>query len=155
MKTLQQRFHEKVIPVTESGCWIWIGATCSGGYGQMKIARKKKLAHRMSWIVNRGDIPDGLDVLHRCDVTCCVNPDHLFLGNDSDNQRDSFSKGRAYFNRRNILRDRIPHFSKLTPDQVISIREKHGVTLKVLANEFGVSQSQISSIRSRRYWKHI
>ena len=109
--TLRERFDDKTIPVTESGCLLWVGSTAKGGYGQMKIDRRKIAAHRIAWTLKHGDIPDGMDVLHRCDVPCCVNHEHLFLGNDFDNQRDSVRKGRAYCTRPgNILvRGRIAH----------------------------------------------
>lgn len=94
-KTLEQRFFEKIELITESGCWVWMGAMFSDGYGQMKINRRKELAHRISWRLHSSQIANGLDVLHRCDIPCCVNPDHLFLGTDSDNQRDSYRKGRG------------------------------------------------------------
>ena len=79
-----------------SGCWIWTGSLNTGGYGQIKQARsnKKILAHRLSYQINRGPIPDGAVVLHKCDNTRCVNPDHLFLGTQSDNMLDAMRKGR-------------------------------------------------------------
>ena len=93
---LVQRFAKKYIPVTESGCWIWIGASNPSGYGQLKVGHQLKRAHRVSWEFFRGAIPDGMMVCHRCDVPSCVNPDHLFLGTARDNFRDCVEKGRYH-----------------------------------------------------------
>src|SRR6185369_11378251 len=75
-------------------CWIWTAGT-SRGYGQFSRSHKVKVpAHRVSWVIHNGPIPDGLFVLHRCDRPECVRPDHLFLGTGDDNMADMVSKGR-------------------------------------------------------------
>lgn len=94
-KTLRDRFNEKFIPVTESGCWIWIASSRTDGYGQIGLDKKKLAAHRVAWELYRGPIHDGLHVCHHCDVHLCVNPDHLFLGTRSDNMQDCERKGRS------------------------------------------------------------
>lgn len=79
--------------VDKSGeCWVWTGGTIGGGYGRFSAA--KILAHRHAWALTNGPVPDGLDVLHRCDNPPCVRPDHLFLGTHTENMRDMTSKGR-------------------------------------------------------------
>jgi len=75
-------------------CWEWTMATNKAGYGIVGINRKSMLSHRASWIIANGPIPEGMDVLHKCDNRKCGNPAHLFLGNDLDNMRDRDSKGR-------------------------------------------------------------
>lgn len=95
---LRERFEAKYIPVTESGCWIWEGATGGGDLrGRMKLpgTRRNEYAHRISWMLHRGPIPDDKAVLHRCDVGLCVNPYHLFLGTQIENIADRQRKGRS------------------------------------------------------------
>lgn len=92
-----ERFHGKYIPDKESGCWLWKGSKNHNGYGEVSYKHchsKRALAHRVSWAIHQGKIPDGLCVLHKCDVRNCVNPDHLFLGTQQDNLRDCYQKGR-------------------------------------------------------------
>lgn len=95
--SVYKRFQTKYIPVTESGCWLWTASLRHGtGYGQMHYLRKFKpeFAHRISWILHRGPIPTGMLVLHQCDVRCCVNPDHLYIGTPQQNVDDMIRRGR-------------------------------------------------------------
>lgn len=79
----------------ETPCHIWQGNVTPGGYGRAeKTHGLRTLAHRQTWINERGEIPDGLSVLHRCDVRSCVRLDHLFLGTQKDNMHDMVEKGR-------------------------------------------------------------
>ena len=95
------RFEQSFVPVTESGCWLWIKAVldCSKfdgnlAYGRFSLRGRTHYAHRMAWFLYRGAIPSGKMVCHKCDVPTCVNPDHLFLGTALDNVRDMLRKGR-------------------------------------------------------------
>lgn len=85
---------EDCYKVDESGCWLWMRALKGCGYGHKWHEGKYKSAHRIAWELNRGQIPEGLFVLHRCDVMRCVNPEHLFLGTHQDNMEDQRRKGR-------------------------------------------------------------
>ncbi len=102
-RTLEDRFNEKWTPEPFSGCWLWTAGVMVGGYGQIFIRSlddgRKKFdgAHRVSWRLFKGEIPEGMFVCHRCDTQSCVNPDHLFLGTAADNTRDSIQKGRFVF----------------------------------------------------------
>lgn len=83
------------IPVTESGCWLWLGAEKGNGYGNVRRRQQNLPAHRFVWeLVSGKAVPAGLDVCHKCDTRLCVNPGHLFLGTRLDNMRDCVAKGR-------------------------------------------------------------
>src|SRR5947207_548479 len=90
----KERFDAKWTPEPFSGCWIWTGARSLNGYGVMGMPHINRNAHRISWEIHRGIIPNKICVLHRCDTPSCVNPDHLFLGSLKDNTRDMVKKGR-------------------------------------------------------------
>jgi hypothetical protein len=87
------RFWAKVDKTTD--CWLWTGGKHRQGYGQISIARKMALAHRVSYELEVGPIPPGMSVLHKCDVPGCVRPDHLFTGTQKDNMADCARKGRT------------------------------------------------------------
>lgn len=142
--TALERFWAKISKT--DGCWNWIGST-AGGYGQVTRATKKIPAHRMSWELHFGGIPDGLMVLHRCDNKLCVRPDHLFLGDASANMRDMVAKGK-HPKKLNSYR------AKLTPDQVSLIRKSDkGCTH--FARLFGVDQSTILAIKKGQSWRRL
>lgn len=94
---IRDRFEKLCIPIPESGCWIWIGL-CHPKYGYGRIrnegSTKFLQAHRVSYELYIGSIPEGLLVCHRCDIRECVNPNHLFLGTITDNNRDMCAKKR-------------------------------------------------------------
>ena len=102
--SLRYRLLAKCEPVTESGCWLWTGASIGKGYGSINAGKHatSMLAHRAAYECFVGPIPDGIHVCHRCDVRYCVNPAHLFLGTNLDNIHDSMKKGR----RKGITRKR-------------------------------------------------
>lgn len=127
--------------VTKSdGCWEWNGARHKGkcAYGSFRpggiYKASHSYAHRFSWIIHRGKIPDGLWVLHKCDNPPCVNPQHLFLGTAADNVRDASMKGR------------MTH--KLSDAEVAEIRalRARGIPTENIRQMYGVSSGHISSI---------
>lgn len=91
--TNTQKNFEAKINKTES-CWLWIGAKDTKGYGALTSNYKTLRAHRYSYLLHRGPIPEGLHVCHSCDTPACVNPDHLWLGTNKENHKDKIEKGR-------------------------------------------------------------
>lgn len=97
---LSHCFWDNAVPITETGCLIWMHSTNTPGYGQLWRVKngKKKLefAHRVAYELANGEIPVGSDVLHRCDVKCCIEPTHLYLGNHRQNMLDFVSRHNHY-----------------------------------------------------------
>ena len=109
---IYERFNQKFIPEPNTGCWLWIARLNNRGYGVIGRGRRgdgTTAAHRVSWELFCGLIPNGMHVLHKCDNPPCVNPQHLFLGTHGDNMRDAVRKGRAnsYTARQSSIRDLI------------------------------------------------
>lgn len=113
----------------------------------MWINRKYRRAHRISFLLHRGPIPDGLCVLHHCDVPSCVNPDHLFVGTRRDNMADCFAKARH-------AHGETHHKAKLTRKSVSGIRASKEAA-KVLAIQHGVTTRTIYDIRHGRSWRGV
>lgn len=149
--TPAERFarHWKLKP--ETGCWIWQGANDGHGYGAFTFGhRDVRKAHRVSWEFANGPIPDGLAVLHNCpggDNRACVNPAHLFLGTKADNNLDKVRKGRQ-------PRGELSGGAKLSADQVLAILKDKRFQ-RAIAADYGISPSHVSTIRSKKTWKHI
>lgn len=158
--SLVDRFMRSVSPEPNTGCWIWT-LYLRRGYGQFRMTSNPSDtapgAHRAAWLLFRGPIPDGLNVCHQCDVRCCVNPDHLFLGTDFDNMSDAAQKGRMDWktpHRPGLPRGEKHPRAKLTEAQVQEIRQSpmSGVDAAKL---YGVSGRTISRIRRNEKWQHL
>jgi hypothetical protein len=146
MKTIAERLDLHSIPISECGCVVWIGAT-KNKYGQIRIKGKTVLAHRAAWELHNGTIPRQLHLLHKCDNPYCINIDHLFLGTHQDNMADMVSKKRV------AQGNKLPQ-SKLTPFLVSQIRNSD-LSGQQAAKHYGVSEANISMIRSGKSWKHV
>lgn len=85
MKSDLERFWDKVSPEPNSGCWLWVASCNQKGYGRFWFRERLDSAHRASWVIFRGEIPNTLEVDHKCRVRCCVNPDHLELISHREN----------------------------------------------------------------------
>jgi hypothetical protein len=152
--TNKERFESKF--VVSSKCWTWTGSRDQNGYGQFRLNGKLQRAHRISYLWNVGQIPDGLGVLHRCDNPSCVRPDHLFVGTQTDNMRDASIKGRCKKKTDSMI-GTLNQNAKLTPEKIVTIRLKTlaGASRLTLAKEFGVSAQTIQKIVSGRTWRHV
>jgi len=126
---------------------VWTKFLNPDGYGALVASGRAYKVHRYAYELLMGSIPAGLLVCHRCDNPRCVNPDHLFLGTDSDNAADKVAKGRA------PRGEQIPH-AKLTEAAVIQIRSS-GQPASVLAERFGVTENHVRIVRHGRSWKHV
>ena len=144
--SLRERFDRAYMPITECGCWIWMNSLAGNGYGTIKTGVKSERAHRVSWQLHKGDIPQDMHVLHRCDVPCCVNPDHLWLGTHAQNMLDRDDKGR-----RTPPRGSAHTLAKLNAEQVAIIYRASGKSLRQLARHFGVTKTLIYLIRSGKH----
>jgi hypothetical protein len=149
--TLEERFWSKVKIGEPNECWEWQASCNKSGRGQFtRIGGKHQVhaeSHRLAYELTHGPIPNGLHVCHTCDNGLCCNPAHLFLGTKLDNERDKCNKGRQ-------ARGEKHGHAKLTESDVRQIRAQRecGVPLLVLAHEYGVAISCISSIAHRRLW---
>jgi hypothetical protein len=135
-------------------CWIWTGGCNSKGYGELKWSgeRGRVLAHRASWEIAFGPVPEGMKVLHRCDNPPCVRPSHLFVGTQADNVRDMASKDRGAA----CPGEANPN-AKLSGEDVERIRKDlaEGASASDLARRHGVTPTQIYAIKTGRSWSHV
>lgn len=138
--------------VDPSGCWIWTGSRYTQfgkpTYGQTSYNGKRMGAHKASYLVHVGPIPEGLDVMHSCNVKACVNPAHLSTGTRSQNLLDGFAAHPGVCAGENNGR------ARLTWDDVHAIRAagKAGTLQRELAARYGVTQAQISQILRGSRW---
>lgn len=154
-KSIEKRLDEKSTYVPFCGCRLWFGASVPRGYGVTHFNGRQQYAHRVAWQLAYGPIPDGLLVLHTCDVPACINSNHLFLGTDADNTADKVKKGRC-----NPARGEQAGNAKLTVEIVREIRSIYkpydpvfsGVAL---ADRFGVSSEAAYAAATGRTWRNI
>ena len=149
-----KRFDSKCVR-DANGCLVWTGARFDSGYGAFKLKGQERRAHRVAWQIAYGAIPKGKYVLHACDNRACVEQLHLFIGDHASNMADMVMKGRAASRERNgaMLR----RTTKLSPSDIVSIRAylAAGVYQRRIAEIFGVTQSNISSIQRGLTWAQV
>lgn len=158
------------------GCWLWTGPT-NGRYGRIG---RRTYAHRASYEIANGPIPEGMFVMHLCDTPLCVRPDHLTIGTAKDNSQDAVDKGRmatgdkhgtktkpwrkarghrhgTHLHPETVQRGEDRPQSKLTEQQVREIRTlcDMGEQKTLLARRYGVTTTVIRRIASREGWRHV
>jgi hypothetical protein len=150
--TPEFRFWSKVVVGNKDDCWPWTASLFHDGYGEFGLNGKVVRAHRYSYELAHGQIPDNQLVLHSCDNPPCVNPNHLFLGDDLVNSHDMFSKGRE---------KRLPGIlngnSVLDDATVIEIRHLSDSGMKgtEIASIIGVHKNTVYNVLNNKYWKHV
>tara|TARA_R110000868_G_scaffold2397_2_gene17840 strand:+ start:3743 stop:4225 length:483 start_codon:yes stop_codon:yes gene_type:complete len=153
-ETIIKKFWERVDKKEDNDCWNWTGAKVECGYGKFSIKGKTQTAHRYSYFLHHGKMPDDL-CLHSCDNRLCVNPKHLRNGTHTDNMRDASERHR--FNHHGEHNTK----AKLTETDVINIRKEfvriseRNSNCAELAEKYSVSISAIGRIISRVSWSHI
>jgi hypothetical protein len=126
-------------------CWIWQASKDRDGYGKLRFEGKRIRAHRASFLVHNGEIPDNLCVLHKCDVPACINPDHLWLGTHADNSKDRHKKGRTVKGNAKI--------TQAIADEIRLIRNRDKISQWDIANKFGVTQACVWNVLQNKNWK--
>lgn len=148
-----EKFNARWTPEPFSGCWLWTGA--GSRYGRTSFFGVNDEAHRISYRLFRGEIPDGLCVLHSCDTPPCVNPAHLWLGTFSDNRRDSIKKGRGVKN----FGEHCPAHI-LTEAEVLVARAEYrpdtpGFDSPALARKYKVAERTMCNALNGTTWKYL
>ena len=141
-------FDDRITLLPWSGCWIWMGRSDTKGYGRVTVrypngvVRRSVGAHRISYELHVAKIPSGLLMCHTCDVTSCVNPNHLYAGTDSDNSKDKYRRGRAP-----STRGELNGRASLTNEQVVEIKGSL-LSSRKIATAYGVSKTTITRVRA-------
>ena len=129
---------------TSEGCSFWEGAVSTGGYGVLSFNGCYYLAHKLSYILTKGDVEEGKFVCHKCDNKTCINPNHLYLGSPKDNSIDIVKRGKI-------------GTSKLKHDDVVNIliENKSGVNGVELSRRYNISSSSVYMILKGLHYPHI
>ena len=154
-KSYTERFNEKLVKRL-NGCWEWTAGLNYDGYGCFCYNGNSRPAHRFSYTLHVGIIPEEIMVLHKCNNRKCVNPEHLYLGNNSNNMMDCVASGN-FHSPFSIVGEDHPGTTKLTNNDVISIKclLRDGVQQILIADMYNIDRSNISRINTGKIWSHI
>lgn len=158
LRPAEDRFWAKVNKNGPSGCWDWTGSHDQHGYGQIRISRRSVRAHRFSYELHKGPIPEGLDCLHHCDRPSCVNPDHLYAGDAKQNTADAIARGRAVMPPPNQVEGETNGSAQYTNAQVRAFREEFAqldISIQKFAELHNVPMVTMWRIIRRKCYKHI
>lgn len=140
-------------------CRVWLRADNGRGYGLLYDGIRVRLTHRLSYEMHVGPIPEGLDVLHRCDRPGCLEPKHLWAGTHHENMLDKMAKGRGGHRKVSPFRGSKSPVAKLHEEEVQEIRRRFRLGqvrgIRPLAREFGVSPKTIRAIRANEVWQWL
>ena len=136
--------EDSIVPVTETGCWLWEGAANNKGYGQFG----RHYVHRLMFEKYVRPLTPGEVVMHICDTPCCCNPNHLRAGTPADNTADMLAK------KRDALRGDRSRRRKLSATQVRRIRSDKRSNQEVAA-AYGISYSHACAIRRGEFWSNL
>lgn len=158
---LKQKVLDRFIPEPMSGCWLWTGTCNNYRYGAIKHKRKIFAAHRLSYEIHRGEV-GTFCVLHKCDTPECINPEHLFLGTNSDNTQDRNDKGRQasgsrhgrYTRPEKTVHGEKHHKAKFTENDIREIRRSSENQI-TLAKIYNVWPGTICAILNGKTWKDV
>ncbi len=144
------RFWRKAV-VDRNGCWVWTAAHRTSGYGIFNVNGKIRTASRLAYEIVFGPVADPETyVCHHCDNPPCIRPDHLFLGSNSDNQRDASRKGRKPHGEQH------PRARLSEQDVLVAFSARRaGIRQATIARFFGVDHETIGSIFRGQNWSHI
>jgi len=149
---LEDRFRRKVRKTEK--CWLWVGTVRPNGYGAIQEGGRGSRtisAHRLSYQLHKGPIPDGMVVMHSCDNPACVNPDHLFVGTYKENTADMISKGR----KRAVAPLGVDNGKAKLNDALVRYIRQSDKNAAGIARELNFSETCIRSVLSGRTWSHV
>lgn len=142
-----KRLLAKILPDAGTGCWLWQGRKAHYGHGIFAYKGKQIGAHRASWFLHGGKIPEGAMICHKCDVPACINPGHLYVGSAATNSQDAVSRNRVAHGERSGT-------AKLTTSDVRAIRMDSRPTTHI-ARDYGVSNVLVGKIKRREIWARV
>ena len=150
---VETRFWRFVSKGSDDDCWMWTGNKLPSGYGLIGVNKRTKYAHRLSYEIAKGPIPDGLIVMHHCDNPSCVNPAHLSVGTYADNNADMMRKGRHKVVSLRGERHPLNIFTELTAQRLKIVSGAIGYWK--LAKMIGKPISATQGVMNGKNWAHL